>query len=374
MRDSIDNDDIDRAYRIAVETTVDVAVVRRRRGAVLEAVEGLDAAHETPVDRPSAARGARTAAIEANWYPSATWWRGVAAACVIGTSTLVVVHMQQAPEAPVETGLRSDADRVAAPAGESTAARVAETALRQSGPATAPAPAIVTDAPRRAPVVPATAPAGVPSSTAQDHAEKAARSAFPGDGMETTVSVGRVGQSGAAAGAMDSAPREPAAAGLTSTPVLTPDPPGRQERSASRTEPPSATSRETLGAAAALPPSRAATEAGNAVARNSPPRDDAARVDRATARASSEGLLVAVNKGDIEAARTVLRTTDPDAERDADGRTALAIAVLRADVPLVKLLLASGANRLAVDRFGQTPVGYANAIGDTTVLQALGRP
>jgi ankyrin repeat protein len=85
-------------------------------------------------------------------------------------------------------------------------------------------------------------------------------------------------------------------------------------------------------------------------------------------------LLVAVNKGDIEAARTVLRTTDPDAERDADGRTALAIAVLRVDVPLVKLLLASGANRLAVDRFGQTPVSYANASGDATVLQALGRP
>ena len=37
MRDSIDDDDIDRAYRAAVETTTDVAVVRRRRGAVLEA-------------------------------------------------------------------------------------------------------------------------------------------------------------------------------------------------------------------------------------------------------------------------------------------------------------------------------------------------
>jgi hypothetical protein len=43
-------------------------------------------------------------------------------------------------------------------------------------------------------------------------------------------------------------------------------------------------------------------------------------------------------------------------ERDVDGRAALAIAVLRADVPLVKLLLASGANRRAVDRFGQTPL------------------
>ena len=60
--------------------------------------------------------------------------------------------------------------------------------------------------------------------------------------------------------------------------------------------------------------------------------------------------------------------------RDADGRTVLAIAVLRADVPLVKLLLASGANWRAVDRFGHTPVSYANASGDTAILQAFGKP
>ena len=49
---------------------------------------------------------------QAHRHPSAMWWRGVAAACVIGTTTLVVVHMQQAPEATVETRLRSDADGV----------------------------------------------------------------------------------------------------------------------------------------------------------------------------------------------------------------------------------------------------------------------
>ncbi|MGL6111849.1 MAG: ankyrin repeat domain-containing protein [Rubrivivax sp.] len=141
-----------------------------------------------------------------------------------------------------------------------------------------------------------------------------------------------------------------------------------------RIEAPSATSREALGAAAVLPPSPAAAQAGNAVATNSPPRDPAARVGKAAVRASSEGLLVAVGNGDIEAARTVLQTTEPDAERDADGRTALAIAVLRADVPLVKLLLASGANRHAVDRFGHTPLSYASASADTAMLQAFGKP
>ena len=171
------------------------------------------------------------------------------------------------------------------------------------------------------------------------------------------------------------APREPAVAAVPSSPAVTPDSPERQERSTARAAQPSATPpQEALGATAALPPPRAAAQAGNAVAKNVPPRDDAARVDRAAVPAPSEGLLVAVMKGDIEAARTLLQITDPDAERDADGRTALAIAVLRADVPLVKLLLAGGANRRAVDRFGHTPMSYANTSGDGAMLQALGGP
>jgi Ankyrin repeats (3 copies) len=379
MNDSIDDDDdIDRAYRRAVETSTDVAVLRRRRRAVLEAVEAVNAVHATPADRPHAAPGHRAAANEAFRHQPAAWWRGVAAACVIGASALVVVHMQQAPEATVEAGLRSAADRVAAPAvpGESTPARVAEAALRQSALATAPAPApaIVTDVPRRAPIVPATPPAGVPSSTAPKPVAKAARSAFPGDGMDSAVSTGRVAPSDAAAAAMDAAPREAAPAALPSTPVLKPDPPERRERSASRPEQPSAASKEASGAVAALPPSHGAAQAGNAGAKSLPPRDDAARVGEAAARAPSEGLLAAAHQGDIDAARALLQTTDPDAERDADGRTALAIAVRRADLPLVKLLLASGANRHAADRFGHTPLGYAKASGDTTMLQAFGTP
>jgi len=110
------------------------------------------------------------------------------------------------------------------------------------------------------------------------------------------------------------------------------------------------------------------------VAKNSPTRDDAARAGKTVERAPREGLLAAVKMGDIEAAHTILQSAEPDAERDADGRTALAIAVLRADVPLVKLLLASGANRHAVDRFGQTPVSYADASADTMLRQAFGRP
>jgi hypothetical protein len=334
-------------------------VVQRRRVAVLEAVAGLDAIHEAPVDRQRAAPGDRTAANDAHRHPFATWWRGAAAACVLGASALVVVRMQQAPEATVETGLRSDANRVAAPvpAGDSTAAQVVEAVPRQSGVSTAPAPATVTNLPRSAPIVPATAVAGVRSITASDPVAKAARSAFPGDSVDPTVSTGRVAQSGVAAGAADAAPREHAVAASPSTPDLLPDPSERQERSTSRTEPPWATSKVAQGAAAVLPP-----------------RDNAARVGEVAVPAPGNGLLIAVNKGDIEAARTILQGTDPDAERDADGRTALAIAVLRANVPLVKLLLASGANRRAVDRFGHTPVSYATASADTALLQAFGKP
>jgi len=217
-------------------------------------------------------------------------------------------------------------------------------------------------------------PAEVPSSPAPDPVAKAARSAFPGDAIDTTAPTGRTRQSGAATGAMDAAPREPALAALPSSPIPTPDSSEREERSTSRTEQPSATPRQALGATAVLPSPHAAAEAGNAIARNLPPGDHAALAGKAVVPSPNEGLLVAVNKGDIEAARTLLRTTHPDAERDADGRTALSIAVLRADLPLVKLLLASGASRRAADRFGHTPFSYADASGDTTMLQAFEKP
>ncbi len=378
MRDSTDDDDIDRAYRMVVETDTDVTVVQRRRGAVLKAVAELDAIHEAPVDRPRAALDDRTAANDAHRHPTATWWRGVAAACVVGASALVVVRMQQAPESTVETGLRSDADRVAVsapastPAGELTAAQVAQAAPRQSSVLTAPA--AVTDVPPRAPIEPATAPAGVRSITASDRVAKTERSAFPGDSGNTAVSTGRAAQSGAAVGAADAARREHAVAALPSSPTLMPDPSDRQAISTSRTEPPLASSKDALGAAAALPPARAAATPGDSVAKNSLPTEIAAPFAEAAVRAPGSGLLVAVNKGDIEAVRTILQATDPDAERDADGRTALAIAVLRANVPMVKLLLASGANRHAVDRFGHTPVSYASASADAALLQAFGQP
>ena len=86
----------------------------------------------------------------------------------------------------------------------------------------------------------------------------------------------------------------------------------------------------------------------------------------------AETLLAAAAAGDTAALERLL--ANPDAVRDADGRTALSLAVLRKDAGLVRLLRQRGASLLLPDRFGQTPQGYAQAGGDSAVLQALGLP
>ena len=75
-----------------------------------------------------------------------------------------------------------------------------------------------------------------------------------------------------------------------------------------------------------------------------------------------------------EAAGRLLATTPPDEEKDAEGRTALALAVQRGDARMVALLVARGADPLLPDRQGRTPLALAQALGDAAVLQALRRP
>jgi ankyrin repeat protein len=61
-----------------------------------------------------------------------------------------------------------------------------------------------------------------------------------------------------------------------------------------------------------------------------------------------------------------------DQDKDADGRTALVLAVLRGDALAVTALLKRGADPRLPDRYGQTPRGYARALGNAAVLEALG--
>ena len=105
-------------------------------------------------------------------------------------------------------------------------------------------------------------------------------------------------------------------------------------------------------------PTARAAQASNAIALPTPP----------------DSLLAAVSRGDVESAKQVLAAVGPDAQQDGDGRSALALAVLRSDLAMVKLLLASGANRSAADRFGQTPQGYAAKQADPALRAAFGLP
>jgi ankyrin repeat protein len=96
-----------------------------------------------------------------------------------------------------------------------------------------------------------------------------------------------------------------------------------------------------------------------------------ASLQRLAGRAAG-GLIAAVLAGDSERLIRLLEHAAPDAERDADGRTALALAVRRSDIRCVAALLARGADRLAADRSGRTPLDEARAIADPAVRAALG--
>ena len=292
-----------------------------------------------------------------SWHLSSAWWRGAAAASVIVSSALVVVHLRDEPGVTMQPGARPNADRAAQPsppaqpaptlpAAEATTDRLALATPPQSS--TAPAPA-----------------------TAPSPAAEAARSAFPGDENQAANATGRAGTADADGAILDATPG-PAAAPMAPAPVSGQTRPQRSAPSMPRIDERSGTRSKTL-APAPIPPATSGAAA-DAVAEVAPPPAHAVRPASPAEQAPRSGLLAAVTAGDIEAARRILPTTDPDAERDPDGRTALAIAVLRSDLPMTKLLLASGANRRAQDRFGQTPAGHAAASGDPVMLGAFGSP
>jgi hypothetical protein len=385
MRDPND-DDIDRAYRAAVDATEDGAAALRRRAAVLKAVRGpgCDASDRegSPGAPQTTTSHERPASNDSRWHLSATWWRGVAAACVIASSALLVVHLHEEPGVTTEPRISADAARgapavpfspatkppAATPAHETTVVGVPEETSRPS--AGAPSPAIATGTAQRPPVVSRKDSNGVPSIAEAVPAVNAARSAFSGDDSRAANAIGRVGGVGADTAAQE-AERSP-----STTEPATPAPApalsqvGQPGPSGLRTEQPLAAGTGALAGTAVPHASAEPDRAAGSLAKATPqraarPADDAVQASR------SSSLLAAVTRGDIRSARLILRTTDPDTERDADGRTALAVAVLRSDLPLAKLLLASGANRHAQDRFGQSPQDYAEASGDQEMRQAF---
>ena len=123
-------------------------------------------------------------------------------------------------------------------------------------------------------------------------------------------------------------------------------------------------------AALSPPPALAHADAAAAAA----PTPIAAPESQAPAQAAKGRIAPAMGPAGANRSSARLQSAGPDDERDVDGRTALAQAVLRGDVAAAQRLLARGADRLAKDRFGRTPQDYAQAGGDTAMLQVFGWP
>lgn len=345
MHDAGDEVDADRAYRAALQAVADAAdraPALQRRRAVLDAVRAArtagraSAAVDTAPSTPAATE--RLASNETLWRQPAAWWRGAAAACVLVSSTLLVVHLQEEPVSGAAPSARGAADVAPAPA--------------------APPPQMASLEPRAATPAPVVADASA-KAQAQAQAPQARR---PGAAtMPTTPPpVAQMPEATTAhappAAAMPAVAAAPMAAarGLTSSPpvVAAVDAQARAAASADAAQLSRLSSRREI------------SERRADMAR--PPPGPLAQP------LPAETLLAAAAAGDTAALERLL--ANPDAVRDADGRTALSLAVLRKDAGLVRLLRQRGASLLLPDRFGQTPQGYAQAGGDSAVLQALALP
>ena len=328
MRDPEDDSDLDRSYRAAVGLmggAEDRARAQGRRRAVLDAVDAGAASVTARSDQQATAR-------VLYWQRPAAWWSGALAACVMAGSALVVVHMLDEPGADAPSKVADAAWRRASPGAEPQTPTVAAPTLN--------AP----EAARR--------PAAAPKPTGQvaaAHAPLAGQVVPPGSAARE-VELAR--PSNELAKASSDARLDANATPPRQAVAVAPPAPARAEA-----PPPPAAGAPPMAAPAPvaegdrLTPQRAA---------------------RAAAAAPRSDLLAAVMAGHVDAARAILKHADPDSSKDADGRTALALAVLGSDAEMVVLLLERGADRLAQDRFGQTPLGYAAAAANPAVLKAFG--
>jgi len=84
-------------------------------------------------------------------------------------------------------------------------------------------------------------------------------------------------------------------------------------------------------------------------------------------------LRRAAERGDLTKLRTLMAEGVPTEARDADGRTALMLAVQHGRADVVNELLAHGADPGAADADGETPLQTAVITGQTVVAEALRR-
>lgn len=375
-----DDDSIDRAYRAALAAAPEADEPEhalRRRDAVLAAVMAI-----APTVQPDKRS---LAANDPRWHASAAVWRGVAAACVLVASSLVVTHLLD--EGAGDASFKSPAVLAARPESNPPAA-----ALPSPSPSLAAEPlarsvqAARAERQSAAGMRPPMPPAAPPAKSAvvrdarpmQDRSTVAAPPLAKGQAAPATSANGPANLEPAhaptqaaipsAAARADSGPTAPRqAADMASA-----DRAANVRAEESKAEASGNVSAQRRVAEAQAAP-RAATKAAVLpnttpnTAPNTPP-------DTESRRTPNDSLLAAVARGDVESARQWLTVAGPDTQHDGDGRSALTLAVLRSDLPMVRLLLAQGASRLALDRFGQTPQGYAAAHADPALRAAFDLP
>lgn len=404
---------VDAAYRAARDaqqhTPQAQADTARRRAAVLAAVAAVprvqpQALPPVVVEAAPQPRPAATRTMPA-------WWQGVAAACVLVSSALLVVRLQQDPAADPQESRRPtleaaadpkaqspDArdEAVAAPASTDQAQGAAAKAPRgsapgadQSGPLATPAPAAVHANGATKPAPNATAKTAARDAAPPVVAEPArtAKTATAPAPVVTTPTAGATAAPAPAARAFPAAPSaeagpaapvaEGAAARPMAPPIAPPMAPPIAPPAPAAAPTPSPTAADNSSAPPTLEGAAIAKRAVRPAARDAAPAGSlnglASSRQAPAALAAATPLLSAAAAQDYAALDRLLASgASPDAERDRNGRTALMLAVLRDDARLVRWLLDHGADPRITDRDGGSSLDHARSRGNEAVLQALG--
>jgi hypothetical protein len=367
MHDRMERTDIEIAYIAASKALADEAANRRRRAAVLAAVRDACADATRRVGRPPA--------NEPRWRPGPTWWGASAAACLLGLSALLLLRfgdeaavtreprqVSSSGASGTSGGAAADAVVAGKVAPDVAAGSAVEGATRslEVRSNSAPLAGKTKDRPASPP-----SSAGVPSSNPSEAAYASA------DAAALRAAASSVAQ-------RESRAADPAAAQDAGPALTVPAESDRHVAEARRSgqTADAVASLESLSAqhlTSAAAKARLATPSPTATGAVAARAGAPEAASRAESVRPSGGLITAVMVGDLESVERQLVASRPDDEVDRDGRTALALAVLRSDARMVSLLIAHGANRMLPDRQGKSPLDHATAMQNPAVMEALQR-
>ena len=360
MHDPGEGKDLDVAYKAAVTALSTEDSAARRRAAVLAAVR--DQAERSRI------AGRKQASNDPGWHRRSTWLGATAAACLAGISLLLVLRLGDDPTAGRDSDESVIASRKADTVVDDRGRLAGGSSASTAGQAEADTPRSLHEAStdRSAGVTVASPPAQrvqSPDATQPPPTPPAAREAAAERSLPP-------------AAAPAAADPQTALRAHPSQDVFAGEVPQAADKERMRQPPgavPTNNASSEQGAALLVPKAEPGLRADQAAA-SSPAIDGTlAAAPTAKARSMTSGLIASASVGDLEGLQRQLTTTQADSQRDSDGRTALAIAVLRSDVRMVSVLLTHGANRLSRDHQGRTPMDHAAAADNPAVLKALER-